>query len=92
MKLTKTQIEILTEAKAGTFGRVAVLTGVKLGGARPRSFGGRRRAAVDGLRDLGLVVFVASVRDVDTGYGASTTHFYESIWNITDAGRFAVEG
>lgn len=91
-KLTKTETELLRRAKASRHGCTSVLVSLG-GGFRPRSVGTRERSAATSLRVKGLFRFEKSDSYTVYGYGGSSTHCWESLWFITDAGRnTALEG
>lgn len=81
MKLTQTQLDILTEARAHR--AASIVCGHQHG----KAFGFRRSAAAIALRDAGLIELISIDSFCETRRGRAVLSGHESAWRLTDAGR-----
>jgi hypothetical protein len=90
MRLTKTQVRLLTDAAASRVGRCyTILIGGHGGAGGILRGGARDSTAARKLRDAGLLRFVSAEESRDTKNGWQMV-CHAAIWEITDAGRAAL--
>lgn len=87
MNLTKTQRKLLLAAAEN---RGGVVVTCLIGGRGPAgglvSSGHRESSAACGLRDKGLVTRVKQIKSC-VAHSGWTTHYAETVWAITEAGK-----
>lgn len=86
-EMTKTELELLDEARKNRHGIVSVTSGF-ITSQRTKGYGRRRSNAAAKLVDLGYLKFEKSHKHVyHFGHGYGTDHSFERVYSLTEEGK-----